>query len=118
MSRDELRIIAARKNQRPRFLFDTLLRDQPASGSVEGDQADRKPSKGGRPPEYDWDAFTIEIIRIADLDGLPEKQSELIAEMLQWCENTWGRQPSVSNVKGRISRIYNGLSRGQKPRGA
>ena len=114
VSRDDLRSLAAKKNQRPSFLFDTLLQDQPVSGSVEDDETVGKPSKGGRPPEYDWDEFTIEIIRIADLDSLPYKQSELIERMLQWCEDTWGRQPSESNVKGRISRIYNGLGRGQK----
>ena len=58
----------------------------------------------------------IEIIRIADLDTLPEKQSELIEQMLQWCEDTWRVQPAESTVKQRISKIYNDLGRGQKAR--
>jgi hypothetical protein len=121
--REDLRALAARKDQRPAFLFDTLLPESTtpptASQPQSGDPAptDQPRAKGGRPREYDWDAFTIEIIRIADMDRLPEKQSELIEQMLQWCENTWGRQPAESSVKSRISRIYNGLGRGQKPRG-
>jgi hypothetical protein len=72
-------------------------------------------SKGGRPREYDWDALTIEVIRIANsLDGLPETQTELIEQLLQWCENTWGKQPADSSVKSRVSKIYNELGLGQK----
>ena len=72
-------------------------------------------SKGGRPREYDWDALTIEIIRIANSpDGLPDTQAELVEQVLQWCENTWGKQPAESSVKARVSRIFNDLGLGQK----
>ena len=72
-------------------------------------------SRGGRPLEYDWNAFFIEIIRIANTpDGLPGKQSELIRDMLYWCENTWGKQPAESAAKQKISEIYNGLGLGRK----
>jgi len=118
----ELQNFARSKGQFPAFLFNTLMPDQPESpppvpeplASGEPDSPASK-KQGGRPPEYDWNAFTIEIIRVADLDGLPEKQVDLIGDMLQWCENTWGRQPAESSVKDRISRIYNGLGRGRKP---
>jgi hypothetical protein len=117
VTREALRALAESKNQRPAFLFDTLLpqkakhRDDVSDDDTAPSQIAR--SRGGRPPEYDWDALTIEIIRIADLDGLPEKQSELKEQLLQWCENTWGKQPAESSVKSRISDIYNGLGRGK-----
>ena len=114
ISADELRAFAEMKDQRPAFLFDTMLQ----SGSGPAASASGAPgpikSKGGRPPEYDWDAFTVEIIRIANHpDGLPDKQSELIKRMLQWCQDTWGREPAESGVKARVSNIYNGLGLGQ-----
>ena len=106
VTRRALQGFAASKGERPQFLFDTLL---PSATEPPA------PNKGGRPAEYDWDAFTVEIIRIADLDALPETQSELVSNMLEWCERTWGKQPAESSVKARISRIYNGLGRGRKP---
>ncbi len=115
VARIDLRALAETKNQRPAFLFDTLLPQEVKHGDDVSDDAAAPSriarSRGGRPAEYDWDAFVIEIIRIADLDGLPEKQSELKERMLQWCEDTWGKQPAESSVKSRISHIYNKLGR-------
>ena len=117
VTREALRAFAEVKKQRPAFLFDTLLPQEVEpgdDGSGDGPAPSENPrSRGGRPPEYDWDAFIIEIIRIADMDALPEKQSELKEELLQWCENTWGKQPAESSVKSRISNIYNKLGRGK-----
>jgi hypothetical protein len=113
---DELRTFAEKKDQRPAFLFDTLL--QSGSGSAAAVSAAPGPikSKGGRPPEYNWDEFTIEIIRRAQTpDGLPDTRGELIELMLQWCQNTWGQEPSLTSVKNKIYLIYNKLGIGQKP---
>ena len=117
VSRENLRAFAEQKGQRPAFLFDTLIG---ASAELElpaEDISREEPAKkkGGRPVEYDWNAFTFEIIRIADLDGLPETQAELISQILEWCSLTWGKEPAESSVKSRISLIYNGLGKGQKP---
>ncbi len=115
VTREALRAFAESKKQRPAFLFDTLLPESEEADADSSEKVDRHRSRGGRPPEYDWDAFVIEIIRIANsLDGLPEKQSELIKAMLQWCEDTWGRQPAESGAKKKISEIYNGLGLGKK----
>ena len=119
LTREGLQVFAESKNQRPSFLFDTLLppkTKQVDDSSVDDTASPSSRARRGRPPEYDWDKFVIEIIRIADLDGLPGKQSELKERMLQWCEDTWGKQPAESAVKRRISDIYNGLGRGQKTR--
>lgn len=69
-------------------------------------------NKGGRPQEYDWDTFVVEIIRRANTpDGLPETQAELIRDMLTWFSETCGREPAESSVKGRIAKIYQYLAR-------
>ncbi len=115
VTREALRAFAESKKQRPAFLFDTLLPESEEADADSSEKVDRHQSRGGRPPEYDWDAFVIEIIRIANTpDGLPEKQSELIGTMLQWCEDTWGRQPAESGAKKKISQIYNGIGLGGK----
>ena len=68
-------------------------------------------SKGGRPREYPWDSFYEEIIVIADLDNLPEVQEELIGDMEDWFLKRGidapGKVPAHSEIKKRISRIYN-----------
>ena len=120
VKREDLRAYADRKGQRPAFLFDTLLSETATEKTKQPallrEDSDQDKSKGGRPREYDWDAFTIEIIRIANTpDGLPKTQAELIEKMFQWCQEEWGREPAESSVKNRISKIYNGLGLGQKP---
>lgn len=115
VTREDLKVLAISKGQHPAFLFDTLMSDIEGEELPESESALPAKSKGGRPREYDWDALTIEIIRIANSpDGLPETQAELIEQLLQWCENTWGKQPAESSVKSRISKIFNELGLGQK----
>jgi hypothetical protein len=63
-------------------------------------------SKGGRPPKYRWDDFFAEIIVRADLDGLPQTQAELIAQMATWCIENWGDQPAESVLKERTAEIF------------
>ena len=119
VTRDDLMIFASAKGERPAFLFDTLIPDAAANELRAVVDPQTTKSKGGRPQEYDWDALTIEIIRIANSpDGLPESQAALVEQLLQWCENTWGKQPAESSVKARISKIFRALGLGQKPPGA
>jgi hypothetical protein len=63
-------------------------------------------SKVGRPPKYRWDDFFAEIIVRTDLDGLPETQAELIAQMATWCIENWGDQPAESVLKERTAEIF------------
>jgi hypothetical protein len=121
IKRENLRAFAKRKGQRPVFLFDTLVTTTVPAENEPPEEENSTPeptkTKGGRPQEYDWDAFTVEIIRIADgIDGLPDTQAELISQMLEWCYESWGKEPAESSVKSRISLIYNGLGKGQKPK--
>ena len=115
VKRDDLIALANSKGQRPAFLFDTLMPETASNELPETDAELPAKSKGGRPREYDWDALTVEIIRIANSpDGLPETQAELIEHLMQWCENTWRKQPAESSVKSRVSKIFNELELGQK----
>jgi len=80
------------------LIGDPLETKHGASASQASSPA-RVKAKGGRPAEYDWHGFIIEIIRIADLDSLPERQSELMSRMLDWCNQTWGREPAESSAE-------------------
>jgi hypothetical protein len=63
---------------------------------------------GGRPPKYDWNAFTREMMRIAnEPDGLPDRPS-LMRLMIDWCSRTWGADnvPAESVVRDRIANLY------------
>jgi hypothetical protein len=65
----------------------------------------RQKHKGGRPAKYDWEAFYIEVIRIADLDGVPPRH-DLAKQMQQWTEDIWGEQPSPTVIREKLAKIY------------
>jgi hypothetical protein len=69
----------------------------------------RPPPKRGRRQKYDWESFDRQVIIIAHYDGLPKTQAELEKKILQWCENTWERQPGVSTVRERLGPLYRKL---------
>jgi len=71
-------------------------------------------SRSGRPPKYPWDEFFSEVIVRADLDGLPEKQSDLVSQMAQWCLDNWGDQPAESVLKERTAAIYKHIRKSKK----
>ena len=122
VSRSELEKFARGKKLFPAFLFDTLAPfEKPESPLDRFNRVSAKANpfaqtaqpanQGGRPPQYDWDSFTLEIIRRANTpDGLPDSQADLVREMLAWFSNTSGSEPAESSVKGRTSKIYKYLS--------
>lgn len=125
ITRENLQEYAKLKNVFPAFLFDTLAPFTPPQNpldifvSLQAKQASQtkvETNSGGRPTEYDWDGFTMEIIRLANTpDGLPETQAELVQIMLLWFNNTYGKEPAESSVKSRISKIYKYLREGKNP---
>lgn len=78
------------------------------AATVEPDDAvsEAKPRAGGRKPEYAWDEMDGEILRFADLNGLPDIQADLIRHLLEWFERHYAKQPAESAVKERVSRWY------------
>jgi hypothetical protein len=124
VGRSDLEEFARTKQDFPPFLFDTLFPTGVLGQVVESKSStDRteapsslEKTRGGRPPEHDWDAITIEIIRVANMpDGLPETQARLVDHLLQWSGETLGREPPVSSVKARVSKIYGALGLSRKP---
>jgi hypothetical protein len=122
VSRAGLEAFARKKNLFPTFLFDTLAPLQqrnpfpPSIGlrlpQTPAQEMMEPANRGGRPVQYDWDTFTMEIIRRANLpDGLPEKQADLVRHMLSWFQATFDQEPAESAVKARISKIYRYLER-------
>jgi hypothetical protein len=116
VSRADLEAFARNRDMYPPFLFDTLApfpeedlytRIRSHRASPQSPAEPKAENRGGRPAEYDWDSFTIEIIRKANgPNGLPETQAELIRDLLQWFSDTYGIEPAESAVKQRISKIY------------
>lgn len=117
VARVDLEAFARRRNLFPAFLFDTLAplasmgglptNDVPRLHAMDGLPASPQPNRGGRPPEHDWNSFTLEIIRRANHpDGLPDTQAQLVRDMLEWFGRIYNREPADSLVKERISKIY------------
>jgi hypothetical protein len=125
LTRADLERFARSKNLFPSFLFDTLaafvsdpitsanpflLSSTPTAKLVKSTSTPIA-NKGGRPAEYDWDSFMLEIVRRAnDPDGLPDSQAELVRDMQQWFADKFESEPAESSVKSRISKIYKYLA--------
>jgi hypothetical protein len=137
VARDTLIRFAKSKNAYPAFLFDTLSAPENPTPSAATTQAKPSPlppnqarapsqslaeppaepvNRGGRPEGYDWNACMAEIVRLADMDGLPAVQNELVRHLIEWFEERHGNSPADSVIKARISPIYRYLkSVGWKP---
>lgn len=127
VSRTDLEVYARKRKLFPAFLFDTLapFQQQDAFASLARierpktliQQESTSANRGGRPAQYDWDSFTMEIIHRANLpDGLPEKQADLVREMLSWFQTEYDQEPAESAVKARISKIYKYLDEARNPK--
>jgi hypothetical protein len=69
--------------------------------------------KQGRPATYDWDAFWIEVVNLANHpDGLPDTQAALADHIETWFEEEIGKSPARSEIEARISRLYNRIKPG------
>lgn len=134
VSRTDLERFAQKHGLFPAFLFDTLAPFEGTGGFVRPREPARlqtvsalptastppvvdkpvtptpvpvQPNRGGRPQEYDWNSFALEIIHRANQpDGLPDAPAELIRDMLGWFLTEYGREPADSSVRDRISKIY------------
>ena len=71
---------------------------------------------GGRPPEYDWEAFTRWLGSTVFKDGFPERKADLLRKAQRWFMETYGREPAESAIKTRLNRFYAESEIGQKPR--
>jgi hypothetical protein len=86
--------------------FDQLY----STGKVErqGDAA-QPPRRPPGPRKYDWLAIAGEIARRChDKSGhlsVPDKESDLVNDMLQWCSDNLGKEPSLTEMKEAVRHI-------------
>ncbi len=80
---------------------------RPAAAPIADEAITRE--RRGRKQKYDSDEFMAELTRIIHNEGFPRTQTELEQKLLQWCENTWGEQPSIGWVRPKISKVYRKL---------
>ena len=68
--------------------------------------------KRGRPRIWNWDEIFAEVIALANTpDGLPETRAALSRFIAEYCQRTYGNEPSPSTVKEKVSSIFDRLSR-------
>ena len=129
-NRAGLILFARSKNVYPEFLFDTVagpsnlemakLFEEAGKDLKEHSEAvveTPRAAKGGRPAGYDWDACMGEIVRFADMEGLPGVQADLVRHLMSWFEERYDKSPADSVIKARISPLYGYLkSVGWKPK--
>jgi hypothetical protein len=80
------------------------------TGKVErqGDAA-QPPRRLPSPRKYDWLAIAGEIARRChDKSGhlsVPDKESDFVKDMLQWCSDHLSKEPSLTEMKETVRRI-------------
>lgn len=60
----------------------------------------------GRPREYDWPGFAVELTRRLRANTLPARKSECEAAMLHWCSENWLKEPAPSMVREWVKAFY------------
>lgn len=68
-------------------------------------KARRRPG-AGRPREYNWPGFAVELVRRLRAGVLPTRKSECEAQMLEWCSENWPREPAPSMVREWVKAFY------------
>jgi hypothetical protein len=87
-------------------------RDALAHPDGETHEPPRPPGKhpGGRRAKYDWDQFWSEIVRLADQHRLPPRE-DLHEHMVDWLSTKWPDQPDESEIRKRLSTLYDHMKR-------
>ncbi len=60
----------------------------------------------GRPVQYEWDAFWVEVCRRTRGDGLPETQAELVDNMLDWFLDRGREAIDPRTIEKKISKLF------------
>lgn len=64
------------------------------------------PRRGGRPAQYDWDAFWVEVCQRMHENGLPKTQADLVDEMLDWFVEKGDERIDQRTIEKKISKLY------------
>ena len=75
-----------RVETRPLFVSGTLAE------TSDSDAGQNQRRKGGRKPQFDWDAIQAECNRRFNEDGFPDNVSKFCGPLLDWCQERFGEQ--------------------------
>jgi hypothetical protein len=65
----------------------------------------RRMSRRGRPTKHKWPELTAAAVERC-LMGPIAVQEDLVREMLEWCIEHWGEEPSLSHVRDYVAPIF------------
>jgi hypothetical protein len=61
----------------------------------------------GRQPAYEWDAFWSAVVRMVHDRGLPERQEDLVRDLIDWFESRGGGAvPDESTIRKKIKPLW------------
>jgi hypothetical protein len=95
--------------------YATTIRDQlllrlcdrwDAQQRLSPEAAVRTQARLGRRPENDWDAFWREVVRFANVDGLPQTISDLTKQMVDWASVNWPEPPDQKHIRAKLAPLY------------
>jgi hypothetical protein len=86
---------------------------KPARSDTDGQRREQFRSVGrtrqrGRRPQYEWQLFAAEMVRRV-IGAPPTSQADFEREMLEWCSETWGKEPSESQVREWVAPAFKAL---------
>jgi hypothetical protein len=62
----------------------------------------------GRPPKYQWQEFVAEMTRQC-VEGPISDQASLERHMAQWCADTWGSEPVLSQIRDWVGPAFKAI---------
>ena len=72
----------------------------------------RKGGAGGSEPRYDWDGMFVEMVRIINEQGIPQKQADFVSLIIDWFHNASenGDIPDESTIRKRVAAVWRRLT--------
>ena len=72
----------------------------------------RKGGAGGSEPRYDWDGMFVEMVRIINEQGIPQKQADFVSLIIDWFHNASenGEIPDESTIRKRVAAVWRRLT--------
>jgi hypothetical protein len=73
-------------------------------------------AKRGAKIRYNWEGFTAELARLIEYEGTPSPsadpkwiQARVEEKMAKWCSISWGKEPSSSTLRSKVSKFLASL---------
>jgi hypothetical protein len=71
----------------------------------------RRSREGGRPQQYPWDHFHVEVACVVQRNGMPDKKEAAIEYFRKWFMDRTGKSPSRSMIGEKLTPYYRELVR-------